>query len=33
MVVVGGSGLVATFVLLAVWQKITPRSVARAIRG
>jgi O-antigen/teichoic acid export membrane protein len=33
MVVVGGSGLVVTFALLAVWQKITPRSVARAIRG
>jgi O-antigen/teichoic acid export membrane protein len=33
MIVVGSAGLVTTFGLLAVWQKITPRSIAKAIKG
>jgi O-antigen/teichoic acid export membrane protein len=33
MVVIGATALVVTFVLVAFWQKITPRSITRAIRG
>lgn len=33
MVVVGGVALGVTFALVATWQKITPRSIAAAIRG
>lgn len=32
-VVIGVSSLVGTFGMLAVWQKITPRSIAAAIKG
>ena len=30
---VGGAALVVTFALVAAWQKITPGSIAAAIRG
>jgi len=33
MVVVGLSSLAVMIALLAVWQRITPRSIARALRG
>ena len=33
MVAIGGAALVVTLVLVAFWQKITPRSITRAIRG
>ena len=33
MIVIGATALVVTFVLVAFWQKITPRSITRAIRG
>jgi hypothetical protein len=32
MLAVGGAALAVTFALVATWQKITPRSVAAAIR-
>lgn len=33
MVVVGGASLAVTLSLVATWQKITPRSIAAALRG
>ncbi len=33
LVSIGGTALVVTFVLVGVWQRITPRSVIAAIRG
>ena len=33
MVAIGGASLVVTVALLAAWQKITPRSIAAAVRG
>jgi O-antigen/teichoic acid export membrane protein len=33
MVVIGATALIVTFALVATWQKITPRSIARAIKG
>jgi hypothetical protein len=32
MAIVGGASLVGTFGLLATWQKITPRSIAAAMK-
>ena len=32
MIAVGGSGVVGTFALLAVWQGVTPRSIAASLR-
>lgn len=33
MLAIGGAALAVTFTLIATWQRITPRSVAAAIRG
>ena len=33
MLVIGAAALSVTFVLVATWQKITPRSITRAIKG
>ena len=33
LIAVGGAALVVTFALVAAWQKITPGSIAAAIRG
>jgi O-antigen/teichoic acid export membrane protein len=33
MLAISGAALVVTFALIATWQRITPRSVAAAIRG
>ena len=33
MVAIGGAAIVVTFALIATWQRITPRSIAAAIRG
>jgi hypothetical protein len=33
MLVVGTSSVAGTFALLAVWQGITPRSIAASLRG
>jgi O-antigen/teichoic acid export membrane protein len=33
MLAIGGAALAVTFALLATWQRITPRSIAAAIRG
>jgi O-antigen/teichoic acid export membrane protein len=33
MIVVGGTSLAVTALLLAYWQKITPRTIARSLRG
>jgi hypothetical protein len=32
MLVIGGTSLAVTAALLALWQKITPRSVAASLR-
>jgi teichuronic acid exporter len=33
MLVIGATALVVTFALVAFWQKITPRSITRSIKG
>lgn len=33
LVAIGGSALVVIFAMVATWQKITPRSIARSLKG